>query len=227
MPIIKSDKKLILKISEHTPHKPYRYTSETFSKGVLLNPDHFTNNSYSVALDEMEISLESSSIDFVNYLPIQKALIVGFYSLGCYVYQNVSEEEFLLLLTAQSKGSFFHKHLKAHEYKKIPEDFSVSDVKSYLENFDINVFKPAKTKTGLINEYSVCTKIEDKKKIIENPNFPVDDFISEIKRNYWLCLSALKNPNISHNYSMELENLTNQEYKSIPKLFKRKIKSKK
>jgi len=226
MSIIKSDNKLILKVPEHNPNYPLRYKSKLFPKGVILNPEYFKDNTFYTTLNEMEMNLESNSIDFVNYLPQQKALIIGFYTQGCYVYKNVTEEEFIVFLTSYSRGSFFHKYIKSHEYKKIPDHFTVEDVKNYLENNNLD-FKQPESKNALVSVFEASNKLDEKRNIIENSSFPVNDFIGVIEKNYWLSISALKNPNLSNENKTKLEELRSQEYKSIPKLFKTKLKAKK
>lgn len=226
MTIIKKDNHLILKVPDHKPSYPLRYKSKLFPKGVILNPEYFKDNIYSTTLDEMEMHLESNSIDFVNYLPQHKALIVGFYTQGCYVYKNVTEEEFSVFLTSYSRGSFFHKYIKSHEYKQIPEHFTVDDVKNYLENNNID-FKKPKSINALVSVFEASNKLVEKRNLIENKQFPVNDFIGVIEKNYWLSISALKNPNLSSENKTKLEQLRTQEYISIPKLFKRNSKAKK
>lgn len=54
-------------------------------------------------------SVESSNIDSIYY---EKGLYVKFKTSGLYFYKDVSQELYLDLMNAESKGKFFNTHIK-------------------------------------------------------------------------------------------------------------------
>lgn len=55
---------------------------------------------------------KSSTIDSVGYDPAHQRLKVRFKSGGTYQFEGVSPEDHAKLITAESVGKHFHKHIK-------------------------------------------------------------------------------------------------------------------
>ncbi len=66
------------------------------------------------------IKLKSTNLKAVEYNKIQKTLIVKFKSGLSYIYFDVPNEIYTNLLNAESKGKYFHTHIKGvYGYSKI------------------------------------------------------------------------------------------------------------
>jgi len=62
------------------------------------------------------IPIQSTNLAFVEHNPYAKTLLVGFKNGREYLYNGVEETVVDSLLAAQSKGSYFFKHIK-EEFK--------------------------------------------------------------------------------------------------------------
>lgn len=58
------------------------------------------------------IPVSSSNLDAVSYDDILRRLFVRFKSGSVYQYENVPKGKYQGLISAASKGSFFHQHIK-------------------------------------------------------------------------------------------------------------------
>lgn len=58
------------------------------------------------------VEVISSDIKTVGYDYNNNILEIEFHSRGIYQYYNVSEDAYISLINASSKGSFFHKNIK-------------------------------------------------------------------------------------------------------------------
>jgi len=66
------------------------------------------------------ITVSSSNLASVGYDSETQTLRVEFRSGGVYEYHNVSETEYQGLMSASSKGSYFHQNIKdCYSYSKI------------------------------------------------------------------------------------------------------------
>lgn len=54
----------------------------------------------------------SSNIEFVEYRPTERTLLIGFKNEKEYLYQNFDQQTFDQLLVAQSKGSFVARRIR-------------------------------------------------------------------------------------------------------------------
>lgn len=170
-----------------------------------------------VPLDEMEIDMSSSAIEFVNYIPSHKALIVNFWNSSCHVYKNVPDVLYAALTIAESKGKFFHQFIqKKYQSKQIPDDFTVEDVKASLqEELEVErdcslsmaeVYRKIQCPKVLSEYFQKASSVAEKIEIMENPNFDWTPHGEEIKQSFWLSyyvleLNSLKNENILKKWS--------------------------
>ena len=73
--------------------------------------------------DKPWISVESSSLARLRYAIDTKELLIEFKGGAQYLYQNIPDDLFLSLMTANSIGSAFHKLIKiqpaSYPYEKI------------------------------------------------------------------------------------------------------------
>lgn len=58
------------------------------------------------------IDLDSTALAWVRYLPAEKRLQVGLRTGKVYDYWEVSEQTFRELLTAESKGRYYNRHIR-------------------------------------------------------------------------------------------------------------------
>lgn len=66
------------------------------------------------------IPVESSNLNSVGYDPDRAVLVIEFHHGGVYEYYDVPESEYTGLLEAESKGKYFHAHIKdVYDYEKI------------------------------------------------------------------------------------------------------------
>ncbi len=65
------------------------------------------------------IDVESSNLKAVSYNTETEELFVKFKNESVYKYDEVSAEEFCLLLFAESIGSYFNKSFRKHKFTKI------------------------------------------------------------------------------------------------------------
>ena len=63
--------------------------------------------------------VESSNLNSVGYDPSTKTLEIEFHSGGIYQYFDVPENTYSELISAPSKGKYFHKFIKnVYQYQK-------------------------------------------------------------------------------------------------------------
>ncbi|WP_214464552.1 KTSC domain-containing protein [Levilactobacillus brevis] len=65
------------------------------------------------------ISVVSSDLSAVGYEPSTQQLEIVFHSGGVYLYSGVSPSEYQGLMSAGSKGRYFHAFIKRHPYTRI------------------------------------------------------------------------------------------------------------
>lgn len=229
----KSHPKLTLKIPKISADSVIVKSSLLPKVSVLANLYEFeTKESHLekvIELDENEIDLNSSAIEFVNYLPTQKALIVKFWNSACYVYYNIPEVMYAFLVIAESKGKVFHQLIQ-HKYKSkvIPEDFTVSDVRDIVaqemeeEDFGCDIFNIINRTTNpqaLKQLFSSATSIQEKLHILKNPNFSLSEHLEEISTNFWLGTTALTLTTLKEDEkNLILKNKNNHQYYSSPNM---------
>ena len=63
------------------------------------------------------IPVNSSNLRAVGYNPATQELTIEFYS-GVYTYSGVPQQIFDGLLSASSKGSYHHQHIKQYPYRR-------------------------------------------------------------------------------------------------------------
>lgn len=172
---------------------------------VLINLQNFKINQssmeYFIDLDEMEIDMNSSAIEFVNYLPTEQALIVKFWNSACYVYYNIPEALYAFLVVAESKGKVYHQLIQnKYKSKIIPEDFTVDNVKEVVSqeleegdiNFEFNISLIDLDSKALNQMFSHAKSTKEKMAILSSPNFTKKDHIDEICADFWLATTALQ-----------------------------------
>jgi hypothetical protein len=72
------------------------------------------------------LTIQSSNIDHVGYLPLSEELYIQFSNGTWYRYDEVMPDVVLALLLADSPGSFLAKHIKGvYECEKIEEPAGV------------------------------------------------------------------------------------------------------
>ena len=63
--------------------------------------------------------VQSSNIKSIGYNPYQHKMEIEFNSGAVYRYKNVPKSEYLNLLSAESKGRYFHKNMRSvYKYRK-------------------------------------------------------------------------------------------------------------
>lgn len=66
------------------------------------------------------IPVVSTNLSAVGYDAIAKTLVIAFYHGGVYEYYGVPKSEYTGLLESESKGKYFHAHIKdVYDYVKI------------------------------------------------------------------------------------------------------------
>jgi len=65
---------------------------------------------------EQRTKVKSSNLDWVEYYPKLKILIVSFKKSGIYLYENVPDSIYMGLINASSKGRFLYNYI-AHSFK--------------------------------------------------------------------------------------------------------------
>lgn len=113
-------------------NKPLKVLTEGFQPS-LNNPSSLCKT---IELDEMEIDLCSSAIEFINYLPNENALIIQFWDANCYCYYNVPEIIYALLIISESKGRIYQSYIK-NKFKGdiIPNNYTVEDIKNNIKKY--------------------------------------------------------------------------------------------
>lgn len=204
---------ILLQIPKISPdHKTSVSSPELPSIKVILDPEAFSSQKKTeklqkkILLDEQEVDLCSQAIEFVNYLPDQKALIVNFWNQGCYLYYNIPDTLYCLLLIAESKGSFFQKVIqKKYQFKKIPPEFTVSDVKEAIlqeqaeseEDIFLNmkdVYKQVNTPEALLAYWNQAQSTLERIQLLQNPQFPYQKVRNDLKNDYWLAKTLCSLP---------------------------------
>ena len=192
-------------------HKTLAFSSDMPALKVIIDAESFSPSKKNpekfqkqIPLDEIEVDLSSQAIEFVNYLPNEKALIVNFWhNQGCYLYYDIPETLYALLLIAESKGSFFHKIIqKKYSFKKIPSEFTVFDVKQAiqeeraeaLEDVTLNmkeIYNQVSSPEALHSYWNQAQSTLEKVQLLQNPYFPISKVLEEIKADYWLSIATL------------------------------------
>jgi hypothetical protein len=188
--------------------------------------------SKTIPLDEQEVDLYSSAIEFVNYLPKEKALIVNFWNSSCYLFYNVPDLMYAFLLIADSKGKVFHQLIqKKYKSKQIPDHFTVADVKEILEeesqeediSLDMQeVFSSIKNPEVLSNYFKSSKSTQEKVQIIQNQYFPIAEHFQEIMEDFWLSYTAIKFNRLNEQQKNALK-LKEHQYISSPRCEKATI----
>lgn len=115
--------------SEETNYKKIEaeveFLVQSISKNIAtLIPQTIIN------LDESEIDVNSSAIEFINYLPKEQIMIVSFWDQGAYAYFNVPSGVYALVALSDSKGKAYHQYVKySFQEKEIEKDSTIEDVK--------------------------------------------------------------------------------------------------
>jgi hypothetical protein len=206
---------LILQIPKISPdYKTLVYSPDLPTIKVTIDPYSFSptkKNSEKIQkqipLDEQEVDLCSQAIEFVNYLPKEKALIVNFWqNQGCYLFYNIPETLYALFLIAESKGTFFHKVIqKKYQFKKIPPEFTVLDVKEAIgqeqaeaaEEVSLNmkeIYNQVSSPETLLSYWNQALTTPEKVQLLQNPQFPILRVLEEIKADFWLAKALFALP---------------------------------
>lgn len=231
--ISRSAKSLTLKLPLISTDKVLISSNELPSVKIQANICEFTKKQNhlerTVQFDEQEIDMYSSAIEFVNYLPKEKALIVNFWNSACYLFYNIPDILYAFLVVADSKGKVFHQLIqKQYKHKLIPENFSVEDVKEILEQEaneeeldlpDMGQVSQSVSDPAVLSQFFKTVKSEKEKiQILQNPSFPINDHFSEIKDSFWLSVEALKTNRLTTVQMQELKEKKNHQYFSSPLL---------
>lgn len=229
--ISRSAKSLTLKLPLISTDKVLISSNELPSVKIQANTCEFTKKQNhlerTVQFDEQEIDMYSSAIEFVNYLPKEKALIVNFWNSACYLFYNIPDILYAFLVVADSKGKVFHQLIqKQYKHKLIPENFSVEDVKEILEQEaneeeldlpDMGQVSQSVSDPVVLSQFFKTVKSEKEKiQILQNPSFSINDHFSEIKDSFWLSVEALKTNRLTTEQMQELKEKKNHQYFSSP-----------
>lgn len=84
----------------------------------------------------MKTEVKSSNITSIDYDEKEQILTVEFIGGGCYKYDKVPVKIYKDFMNTESKGKFFHSHIKsAYTYKKIDKDRKCAECLYNTENF--------------------------------------------------------------------------------------------